>query len=62
VIELEDASGVTQEDADVDVSLSYARQAAAFLDWLADGPPLPVDGSAGLRSLALAEQVRAISP
>lgn len=60
VIEVENADGVRVEPADTDVALSYQRQTEAFLAWVSGGPPLPVSASEGMRSVALAESIRAI--
>ncbi|HEX7132748.1 MAG TPA: Gfo/Idh/MocA family oxidoreductase, partial [Iamia sp.] len=59
VIEVEDGDGVRSEAADTPVPRSYQRQAAAFLDWVGNGPALPVDAATGAASLALADAIRA---
>jgi predicted dehydrogenase len=38
---------------------SYRRQARRFLAWIAGAAEPPVDGSTGLASLELADQIRA---
>jgi predicted dehydrogenase len=45
--------------ADAAVSLSYVAEAERFLAFVRDGAAPPVDGARGLRSLALAERIRA---
>lgn len=59
VVELEDGSGVVVEEADVPVDRSYVREAARFLELVADGRPPPVDAATAARSVALADAIRA---
>jgi predicted dehydrogenase len=59
VIEVETAAEVRREQVSIPVDVSYERQAAAFVAWLAGGPPLPVDAACGLASLRLADAIRA---
>jgi len=59
VIEVEDGDGSRVEQADVPIDRSYEAQDTAFVEWLRGGPPLPVDGTAGVASVALAEAIRA---
>jgi predicted dehydrogenase len=47
------------EAADTPVAESYVREAEAFLRFVRDGTPPPVDGAAGLASLRLADAIRA---
>jgi len=56
-IEIDRPSGATEEQHPTDAAASYVRQTAHFVQWLADGPAMPVDGRLGLASLALAEAI-----
>jgi predicted dehydrogenase len=58
VIEVETAEGIEALPAGTPIGRSYEQQDAAFLAWLAGGPALPVDGTAGTASVALAEAIR----
>jgi len=58
VVELEDASGVRTEPADVPVAHSYERQAERFLDFVAGTAAPPVDAGTGAASVRLADRIR----
>lgn len=58
-IEIQTASDVRIERVDHPLSQSYVRQADALLDWVRGGPALPVPYSAAMRSLDLADAIRA---
>lgn len=58
--ELTTETGETRQIESVATSLhlSYEREARVFLDWLAGGPPPPCQGSEGLASVRLADEIR----
>lgn len=58
VIEIERASGVQVRSAATDVATSYVREAAAFLDFIREGSPPPVNGESGAASVRLAVAIR----
>jgi predicted dehydrogenase len=60
-LELETADGVQTWAADAAVALSYVAEAERFLSFVQDGASPPVDGTRGLRSLVLAERIRAMA-
>ena len=58
VLELETEDGVESSPADMPVDRSYEREADAFLSFIRDHIPPPVDGRTGAASLRLADLIR----
>ena len=59
LLQVEDGEATESEPATTPLMESYRRQAKCFLSWLAGLAEPPVDGTTGLASLQLAEQIRA---
>jgi predicted dehydrogenase len=58
VLEIEDAEGVESQPAQVPVDRSYEAEARAFLAFVTDDVPPPVDAAGGARSVRLAHAIR----
>lgn len=59
VLEIEDEQGIVGEEANTPVERSYEREVDAFLAWIGSDARPPVDGTAGARSVVLADAIRA---
>lgn len=59
VIEIEDGDDRRTESVDVDVTASYEKEAERFCQWISGETQPPVDGEEGLRSVELADAIRA---